>query len=268
MKLSCDSLTLLMTIAFLGTGKMATALAGGLGESQPLVGYDVSREALDAFTTATGAAAAGSIADAAAADVVVLSVKPQVMPAVLGDVAAAGGEGLIVSIAAGVTLETLEAALPSRRVVRVMPNTPSLVGCGAAAFARGSHATDDDATRCRDLLEAVGIAVEVPESSLDAVTGLSGSGPAYGFVIIEALADAGVRAGLPRPLAQTLAAQTLRGAATMVLETGEHPGVLKDAVASPAGTTIAGLAALEEHGLRGALHAAVEAATRRSQELR
>ena len=247
---------------------MATALAGGLRNQATLRAFDVSAEAARSFAAATNGQAADSIATAVeAADAVVLAVKPQVIDQVLPSLNAAGGEALIISIAAGIPLATLEAGLPGRRVIRVMPNTPSLVGCGAAAFARGATATPDDATLCQTLLESVGIAHEVPESALDAVTGLSGSGPAYGFVLIEALADAGVREGLPRELAQTLAAQTLLGAAAMVLQTDQHPGQLKDAVTSPGGTTIAGLAALESHGVRAAMQAAVHAATSRSREL-
>ena len=257
-----------MKIAFLGAGKMATALAGGLSDDAALIAYDVSPSQLAAFRDQTGGEAATSIGEAAAhADAVVIAVKPQVIGAVLPELDAAPGEALVVSIAAGVTLATLEGALPKRRVVRVMPNTPSLVGCGAAAYARGHRATDADAELCRRLLESVGCVCEVAEPLLDAVTGLSGSGPAYGFVLIEALADAGVREGLPRELATMLAAQTMKGAAEMVLQTGTHPAALKDAVASPGGTTIAGLAALESHGGRAAVQAAVAAASQRSREL-
>jgi pyrroline-5-carboxylate reductase len=153
------------------------------------------------------------------------------------------------------------------RVIRAMPNTPALVGMGAAAYCLGSTATRDDAATAARLLGAVGLAVEVPERLMDAVTGLSGSGPAYVYLVIEALADGGVRSGLPRADALKLAAQTVLGAASMVMETGEHPAVLKDMVTSPGGTTIAGLAELERHGLRAALIDAVTAATRRAAEL-
>jgi len=175
---------------------------------------------------------------------------------------------LLVSIAAGVPLETFRQSLGSgRRLVRVMPNTPALVGSGASAFALGGTATEDDAKLVEEMLSTVGIAVQVPENLLDAVTGLSGSGPAYGYQIIEALSDGGVRAGLQRASATKLAAQTLLGAARMVLETGEHPGALKDAVTSPGGTTIAGLYALETGGLRGILMDAVATAAERSRKL-
>jgi pyrroline-5-carboxylate reductase len=174
---------------------------------------------------------------------------------------------LFVSILAGTPLKTLSAGLGTLRVARVMPNTPCLVGSGAAGFACGTGCSADDEALVGKLLAAVGIAFPLAEPLLDAVTGLSGSGPAYAYVMIEALSDGGVRMGLPRNVATALAAQTLLGAAQMVLQTEEHPGVLKDRVASPGGTTIAGLAALEKHGLRAALMSAVEMATRRSQEL-
>jgi pyrroline-5-carboxylate reductase len=175
---------------------------------------------------------------------------------------------LVVSIAAGIPLKTLIAGLgPQARLVRVMPNTPCLVGASASGFALGGAATKEDSALVEQLLSAVGVAVPVEEKLLDAVTGLSGSGPAYVYQIIEALSDGGVRVGLPRAVATKLAAQTVLGAAKMVLETEQHPGILKDAVASPGGTTIAGLHELERGGLRAALMNAVESATNRSKEL-
>jgi pyrroline-5-carboxylate reductase len=175
---------------------------------------------------------------------------------------------LVVSIAAGVTLAQLAAALGGpTRLVRVMPNTPCLVDASASAFTPGEHATGEDVTLVQGLLDTVGRAFRVPEHLLDAVTGLSGSGPAFVYLVIEALSDGGVRAGLPRDVSTALAAQTVLGAAKMVLETNQHPGALKDMVASPGGTTIAGLHELERAGVRGAFMNAVEAASRRAAEL-
>jgi pyrroline-5-carboxylate reductase len=175
---------------------------------------------------------------------------------------------LVVSIAAGITIDTLKSVLPaSARVVRIMPNTPCLVGESASAIAVSQEATPEDQKVVESLFKTVGMTIAVEESYLDAVTGLSGSGPAYVFLTIEALSDGGVRAGLPRPVATKLAAQTVMGAAKMVLETGRHPGELKDMVTSPAGTTISGVHALEDHGIRAAFIDAVHKATLRSKEL-
>lgn len=262
-----------MRVGFLGAGRMATALAGGLIRSghspaSDLLASDVVEAACGAFRESTGAATASSADVIRKSEVLFLCTKPQQIVELLRDQAGAiTDKHLIISIAAGVPLAKLEAAIPGRRVVRVMPNTPSLVGAGAAAFARGSAATAADATLVQQMLATVGLAVEVPEKLLDAVTGLSGSGPAYAFEIIEALSDGGVLAGLPRDVATKLAAQTMLGAAKMVLETGTHPGALKDAVTSPGGTTIAGLHELEKAGVRGSLMSAVRAATDRSREL-
>jgi pyrroline-5-carboxylate reductase len=181
---------------------------------------------------------------------------------------AAGAPRLVISIAAGVTLAALEGAVSENfRIIRAMPNTPALVGHGAAGYCLGTRATPADAATAQALLGAVGLAIQVPERLMDAVTGLSGSGPAYIYLVIEALADGGVRAGIPRVDALRLAAQTVLGSAAMVLETGEHPAVLKDMVTSPGGTTIAGLATLERHGVRSALIEAVTVAAERAAEL-
>jgi pyrroline-5-carboxylate reductase len=262
------------TIGFIGAGQMARALgrgftSSGLVSAVKIVACDPVPEAGKAFAAEVAGAklAASNVDVARQADVVFLAVKPQSMAAVLGELAGKVGDKLVVSIAAGVTLARLCEGLKSQRVIRVMPNTPALVGQGASAYALGSGATADDGQLVGQLLGAVGKAFAVEEKLLDAVTGLSGSGPAFVYVIIEALSDGGVRMGLPRDVAAALAAQTVLGSAQMVLTTGEHPAVLKDKVASPGGTTIAGLQALEQHGLRSALIAAVEAATRRSQEL-
>jgi pyrroline-5-carboxylate reductase len=206
----------------------------------------------------------------AASDVVVIAVKPDQVVGLLEELSADWNTGrhLVVSIAAGVTLARMEAAGPAGlRVIRVMPNTPALVGASASAFAVGSSATRADAQTVQQFLGSVGIALEVKEKLLDAVTGVSGSGPAYGFLMIEALADGGVAAGLPRDIAQRLAAQTLLGAAKMVLETGQHPGALKDAVCSPGGTTIEAIHALEKGGVRAALIGAVRVAADKAKAM-
>ncbi len=262
-------------VGFIGSGKMATALARGLISSEfvsadGVVASDVYPAARESFQTETGARTVDENADVVAgSDVVILAVKPQQMGAVLDGISSQlEDRHLVISIAAGLPLSFYEAKLgASRRIIRVMPNTPCLVGETAAGFSVGSSATSEDAALVASLLGTVGLAVQVDEKLLDAVTGLSGSGPAYVYQIIEALSDGGVRVGLPRDVATKLAAQTVLGAAKMVLETGQHPGPLKDAVTSPGGTTIAGIHALERGGLRATLMNAVEAATNRSKEL-
>lgn len=204
---------------------------------------------------------------AAKSDIVLLAVKPQDMKKLLESLSSIRN-CLFLSIAAGISLKQLESWLGDQtRVIRSMPNTPALILQGASAFARGARATDADVQSARQILSAVGLAQEVPEALLDAVTGLSGSGPAYVYTVIEALADGGVLMGLPRATALQLAAQTVAGAAQMVLQTGKHPAALRDEVTSPGGTTIAGLEQLEKHGLPNALIQAVRKATERSKEL-
>lgn len=259
---------------FLGAGNMASALlrgAVGQGLSADRFGAtDVRSEPLEQLRDDLGIRAFASNSEAVHwAQLVVLAVKPQVLPALLAEIAPSlRGDAVVLSIVAGVPIARIDAALGGqKRIVRAMPNTPSLVNAGATAVAWSSAVREEELTMVSALLACTGLVVRVDENLLDGVTGLSGSGPAYGFMAIEALSDAGVREGLPRDVATRLAAQTLLGAAKMVLETGEHPGKLKDMVTSPAGTTIAGLAALERHGLRAALMAAVEAASARSREL-
>jgi len=262
-------------VGFIGAGQMARALAkgfiqAGLVKAEQTIAADPAPAAAQQFAAEVAGArlVATNAAVVEQASVIFLAVKPQSMAAVYSELSDQITIGkLFVSIAAGVTLTKLSEGLKSRRVIRVMPNTPALIGEGASAYALGPGATAEDRKLVGELLAAVGKAFVVDEKLLDAVTGLSGSGPAFVYVMIEALSDGGVRMGLPREIASALAAQTVRGAAAMVIETGEHTSVLKDKVASPGGTTIAGLQALEDRGLRGALIAAVEAATRRSQEL-
>jgi pyrroline-5-carboxylate reductase len=264
-----------MKLGVIGCGKMGTALVEGAIRSgavaaADVVGVDPIQGARDHFAKSTGAVASTEIPALAGADVILLCTKPHDVAAALRETSAAtnGKPLLVISIAAGITLDSLEmTASANHRIIRAMPNTPALVGKGAAGYCLGSRATREDADVARQLLGSVGLAVEVPERLIDAVTGLSGSGPAYVYLVIEALADGGVRMGLPRADALRLAAQTVFGAAAMVLETGEHPAVLKDMVTSPGGTTIAGLAELERQGLRFALIDAVTAATRRATEL-
>ncbi len=261
-------------IGFLGAGKMATALAqgwiqAGLTSPKLVCASDPVAAAKDHFANATGAATTTNPLVVAQSDFVVLAVKPQNMPGLLSEVRSAiQARHVVISIAAGITLKQIADSLGTdKRIIRVMPNTPCLVGASASAFAASASATPADVQNTQRLLDSVGRAVQVPEKLLDAVTGLSGSGPAFVAVMIEALSDGGVRMGLPRDLATMLAAQTVLGSAKLLLETGLHPGQLKDMVASPAGTTIAGLHALEQGGLRAALMDAVEAATNRSIEL-
>lgn len=261
-------------LAFIGAGHMAEALLGGLldahaCEASGLWATDPNAERRDLVKRRFGIQVGEKNLDAVQwADVAVLAVKPQVLDQVLTDIAS-GLEGrLVISIAAGISIPWLGRRLPkSVRVIRAMPNMPALVREGMTALAGGPGVGDQDLKIARALFEAVGRVVLVEEHLMDAVTGLSGSGPAYVFLIIEALADGGVKAGLPRQTAEVLAVQTVLGAARQLLESGEHPARLKDRVASPGGTTIAGLHQLEIGGLRASLIAAVEAATKRSQEL-
>jgi pyrroline-5-carboxylate reductase len=262
-------------VGFIGAGKMATALAHGLCQSgfttpARIVASDVLSAARESFASQTGARAVASNAEVpGASDILILAVKPQHFSQMLTELKPQlGPQHLVISIAAGIGLESMAAALGrDRRLVRVMPNTPCLVGCSASAYCLGGAASAEDGRLVARLLDAVGLSFELPEHLLDSVTGLSGSGPAFVCLVIEALADGGVKMGLPRDVAQKLAAQTVLGTAQMVLETGQHPAALKDAVASPGGTTIAGLHELERGALRGCLISAVEAATQRSREL-
>ena len=201
-----------------------------------------------------------------ASEILLLAVKPQVFDLVTTNLTP-NTQNTVISILAGVTIAKLEQAFSNQPVIRVMPNTPATVGAGMTAIALGTKATDKHLEQAKTIFQAVGDVVEVPESSIDAVTGLSGSGPAFVALAIEALADGGVASGLPRAIALQLATQTVLGTATLVKETGKHPGVLKDLVTSPGGTTIAGVAKLESLGFRSALIEAVKTATARSKEL-
>ncbi len=263
-------------IGILGAGNMAGALIRGMlasGEvaAKDLAATDTRPERLEKLVADHGIRSFGADNDALVrwADVVFLAVKPQAVDRALEQChGALGSRTLLVSIATGVPIRFLESRMPAGvRVVRSMPNTPAIVAAGATAIAAGTHATDADLRLAKSLFDGIGRTTVLEESLLDAVTGLSGSGPAYVMVMIEALADGGVKVGLHRDTALLLAAQTVYGSAKLLLETGEHPGRLKDMVTSPGGTAIAGLHTLEAGGLRRTLIDAVESATRRSEEL-
>jgi len=271
-------------IGFLGAGQMATALAlgflkgsnatcnqSGLIAKDRLFASDAVAASSERFAATTGATLCKSnIELLETVDVLFLAVKPQQMEDVLDEfsVRMDCGQKLFVTVAAGLSLFFYRRRLGEEaRIIRVMPNTPCLIGKGASAFAASQAATQDDLVLVRSLLGTVGLVEHVPEYQLDAVTGLSGSGPAFVCMMIEAMSDAGVRMGLPRAMATNFAVQTLLGTAEMVLQTGEHPALMKDRVTSPGGTTIAGVQALETHGFRAAVIAAIQAATERSMEL-
>ncbi|MFZ6003483.1 MAG: pyrroline-5-carboxylate reductase [Actinomycetota bacterium] len=260
----------MVVLQVIGGGRMGEALVGGLLAAGTVAPADVGvvepvearrKELADLLPGVEIAAEPGQ------ADGTVIAVKPNDV-ATACRAAAAAGSGRVLSIAAGVTTAALEAALaPGTAVVRAMPNTPALVGVGAAAVAPGTNASDDDLAWAESLLGAVGTVVRVKESLLDAVTGLSGSGPAYVFLVAEALIDAGVLAGLPRDVSTNLTIQTLLGSATLLAQGDDGPEALRAAVTSPGGTTAAGLRTLEQHGVRAAFLEAVAAATERSRQL-
>jgi pyrroline-5-carboxylate reductase len=261
-------------LGFIGAGNMGEALLKGLLATKAAKPGQilVSARRLDRvreLTQTYGVRGGTNTEVARESDVLVLCVKPQILDQVLRGIAPdVSREKLIISIAAGVPIAAIERRLhPPMRVVRAMPNTPATVGAGATALALGEHATEEDLATAKTIFDSVGLTVVLDESQMDAVTGLSGSGPAYLFLIIEALADAGVKVGLSRRASLQLAAQTVLGSAKLLIESGQHPGLLKDGVTSPGGTAIAGLHTLEAGGLRNVLMNAVEAATRRSREL-
>jgi pyrroline-5-carboxylate reductase len=262
------------TIAVIGGGRMGEAIVAGLIAARTVDASQVTVAEPDARRREAMAEQHGvSVADAAAqavpADLVLVAVKPQVMEPVLAEVHDVLGEGaLVVSIAAGITTAKLESMLPAgTAVVRVMPNTPALVGAGTAVVSGGSETSAEQTAQVAELFSAIGSAVVVEERYQDAASAISGSGPAYFALVIDALARAGVAQGLSREMAERLAVETMRGTAELIMQTGQHPEALVDAVTSPGGTTIAALGALERGGVRSAFNEAVAAAVRRSKEL-
>lgn len=262
-------------IGVIGAGKIGSAIArgvihAGLVAKEQVMTSDISESLRDSAARDLGIRTTASNLDLCDfADIVILAVKPQAVDAVSREIARRlGASKLLVSVAAGVPLARIEAQMePAARVVRVMPNLPCVVGVGAAGYAGGAHATTADLEKVGAILNSFGIGMAVEEKCLDAVTGLSGSGPAYVFLFIEALADGGVQVGLTREVAVKLAMQTVYGAARLALESAKHLGELKDEVASPGGTTIAGIYALEQNAFRGTVMDAVVSATKRSREL-
>ncbi|GBG30335.1 Pyrroline-5-carboxylate reductase [Hondaea fermentalgiana] len=261
-------------VGFIGCGMMATALmagfeAKGVVDVARMCGSCKSQCTVDRVGKLGVPVYTENVKVVAQSDVIFLSVKPYVLPHVLEEIRdTVTKEKLVVSIAAGVTIGAMENVLPEgSRLIRVMPNTPCSVGAAASAYVKGTHATEDDMALVGELMTAVGLAIPCAEKDLNAVTGLTGSGPAYVFLMIEALADGAVRAGLPRAMALKMAAQMVKGAAQMAVETGLHPGVLKDQVCSPGGTTIAGVEALEKGNFRATVMSAVTSAKARADEL-
>jgi pyrroline-5-carboxylate reductase len=269
-----NTFAMTLSVGFIGSGMMASAMMDGLINKQVCQPQDMICS--DRYEPSLATAKAKGIQTTTdnlqvctvAKDAIILAVKPHIVPLVCANVMnAPESKALIISIAAGVDIHALQEYLPGRRVVRVMPNTPCLVGEGAAGYSMGSHCVPEDCKVVETIFGSFGIALELDEILLNAVTGVSGSGPAYVFQFIEALADGGVRCGLTRPVALQLAAQTVKGAAEMVLQTNTNPAVLKDQVCSAGGTTIAAVDALEQGGLRGTVIQAVKAATKRSMQM-
>jgi pyrroline-5-carboxylate reductase len=266
----------MVKFGMIGGGMMGEALISrlvvqGVYAAQDVLVSEPAVERREFLASQYGVRVTGDNREVAIADVVLLAIKPQVFGTVAAEVAPVIDQShpsaLLLSILAGTTLAALEGAFPGKAVVRAMPNTPATVGAGITAIASGHHAQPHHLEQAQRIFAAVGEVVQVPESMMDAVTGLSGSGPGYLSLVIEALTDGGVAVGLPRAIATKLALQTVKGTAQLLQEQGLHPGELKDRVTSPGGTTIAGIAHLERSGLRSALIEAVRAAYLRSQEL-
>ncbi len=265
-----------MKLAFLGGGNMATAiidgiLGAGLAKAEEICVSDKDTAKLAIFEKRGIKTAQDNDCAANFGDIIFIAVKPSIVETVAAELISCGdiSEKLIISIAAGVELFKLEKFFDNKemRIIRVMPNMPAMVGCGMSALCKNSYVTDEDMKTALGIFSTFGKALEVAENQMDAVTAVSGSGPAYVYMFIEALADGGVLNGLPRDSAYLLAAQTVLGAAKTVLETGKHPAELKDMVCSPAGTTIEAVASLESDGLRGSIIKAVNACAEKSSKL-
>lgn len=262
-------------IGFIGAGQMAQALAAGIGKSNRDIKFLIADPSADARTSFANQVGADRVSSAesnrqvlSACEIVFLAVKPQYLEAALeGALEEQLPKTLLVSVMAGVRSDKIRDLTQNHRIIRVMPNTPCLIGQGAAGMAVSDSVSEEEANQVHSWLESTGVVVRVPESMLDAVTGLSGSGPAYVFTFIESLIQGAVLNGIPASTAQQLALQTVIGAARMVLETGEHPAVLRDRVSSPGGTTISALKTLEEKGFSDAVMSAISAATEKSKDL-
>lgn len=261
-------------LGFIGSGKMAQAIAGGVTRAFPdslpeILYHDPSQAAGTAFQQAVQHAQSFQSNNevCASATTIILAVKPQVLKQVCRELSESSQHALIISIAAGIPLGPLQEWLGTDRVIRVMPNTPCLVGEGVSGFVAGPGTSSEDREICKMLFASLGVCVEVNDQQLDAVTGLSGSGPAYVFAMIEALSDGGVLAGLTREVATQLAIQTLLGSAKLAAESSHHPAVLREQVTSPGGTTACGLKALEDHAFRAAIISAVRASAERAGEM-
>ena len=260
------------TLGIIGFGNMGSAIVGGLIQSKVYMPSDIHIYDLDSAKTAKakkdGHFIHTSITElGSSSDVIIIAVKPADVKQALAGLEGCSGIGLIISVAAGISTAAIESGAGDIPVIRVMPNTPCMVGAGATVISRGKNAGDKHVKRAKTIMEATGLAVELPEKLMDAVTGLSGSGPAYVALMIEAMAYGGVKMGLPRETALILAAQTVYGTAIMILEKNIHPSAMKEMVTSPGGTTIEGIAALEAGAFRSTVMEAVEAAALRSKEL-
>lgn len=261
-------------IGFIGTGKMASAIIKGIvGKGvipkDDILASNIHEDSRKRAEKELGIRVTASSAEVAQwADVVVLAVKPQQIKDVFADKSVKmTSKQLLISIAAGTTIETLKSYVPDAKIARVMPNICSTNFVGSSGFSQSPECTDEDRELIMKIFGSIGLCVEVKEKDMDAIVGLSGSSPAFIFMIIDAMADAGVLMGLPRDMSLKLAAQTVMGSAVTVLESGEHPDVLKDKVCSPGGTTIEGVKVLEDYGIRAAMISAIQASTEKSKEL-